>query len=77
MRKDNIPPALFEELKKKANRAGRTIYNRILNKVKEYNGTINRRTGSFLVAKDLDINFTKRNFLTSLIINKSITSFIT
>jgi len=59
MRKENIPPALFEELKKKANRARRTIYNRILNKVKEYNGTINRRTGSFLVAKDLDINFTK------------------
>lgn len=59
MKKNSVPPELFEKLKKKLNRSQRTIYNKIQDKVTEYNGTISTRIGSFLVAKDLNVNFTK------------------
>lgn len=57
MKRDKIPTKLFEKLK--TNLPERTVYWRIQKKVKDYSGTITRRTASFLVAKDLDINFTK------------------
>jgi hypothetical protein len=59
MKKDKIPSELFAKLKKETPLSKRTIYWRIQKKVNDYNCTITKRIATFLVAKDLSVNFTR------------------